>query len=84
MRLQGQTQGRYDQCLFFHGPGDGPKDMIASVIDVVDDILAGKDDALPFSAVGRNDLRLAKALDFARFCRIDGGSGNVVYDPALK
>lgn len=78
-----QAGGRYDRCLFFHGPGGGPSDMVERVIDVIDEVLAGTDDKLPFAAMDRQDLRLAKAIDFRRMCRADGGSGNLVYDPSL-
>lgn len=76
--------GRYDRCMFFHGPGEGPVNMVAGVIDLISEIMEGKDDALPFAGMGRNDLKLAKAIDFSRMCRADGGIGNLVYDPALK
>ena len=76
------TDGRYDRCLFFHGPGEGPTDMLTSVRQVAEDVITGKDDRIPFAAMGRPDLRLAKALDFRTMSRADGGSGNLVYDPA--
>lgn len=83
-RLLETAGGRYDRCMFFHGPGDGPVDTVESVIAVIDDIMAGKDDRIPFAAMGMEGLYLAKAIDFSRMCRVDGGSGNLVYDPALK
>ena len=76
--------GRFDRCMFFHGPGEGPVTMIDGILTLIDEILAGKDDTLPFAGMGRNDLKLAKAIDFSRMCRADGGVGNLVYDPALK
>lgn len=81
--LLDQAGGRYERCLFFHGPGDGPSDMVESVIAVVDDVLAGKDDRIPFPAMGMVGLRLAKAVDDHGMLRLDGGSGNLVYDPLL-
>ena len=78
------TAGRYDRCMFFHGPGEGSVNMVAGVMDLIGEILAGKDDALPFAGMGRDNLKLAKAIDFSRMCRADGGVGNLVYDPALK
>lgn len=82
--LDRMTAGRYDRCMFFHGPGEGPVNMVAGVIDLIGQVLEDKDDALPFGGMGRNDLKLAKAIDFSRMCRADGGVGNLVYDPALK
>ena len=51
---------------------------------LIGEILEGKDDALPFAGMGRNDLKLAKAIDFSGMCRADGVVGNLVYDPMLK
>ncbi len=82
--LKKASEGRYDRCLFFHGPGEGSVETVSSIISLVDEILEGKDDALPFSGMGREDLKLAKAIDFSQMCRADGGVGNLVYDPALK
>lgn len=83
-RLEEQTDGKYDRCMFFHGPGEGSIHMVSGVKALVAEILEGKDDGLPFMAMGRNDLRLAKAIDFSKMSRADGGTGNLVYDPALK
>lgn len=82
--LERCTAGKYERCLFFHGPGEGAVNMVSSVITLVDEVLDGKDDALPFSAMGTQGLCLAKAIDFSKMCRADGGTGNLVYDPSLK
>ena len=79
--LQKETAGKYDRCLFSHGMGEGTVDMIANVIAVCDDILAGKVDNMPFRGFNGEPAFIAKAMDFARFCRADGGEGNVVYNP---
>lgn len=84
LELKKTASGRYERCMFFHGPGEGPVTMVDGVIALIGEILEGKDDALPFAGMGRNDLKLAKAIDFSRMCRADGGIGNLVYDPALK
>ena len=55
--------------------------MIANVIAVCEDILAGKSDGMPFRGFNGEPVLIAKAMDFSRFCRADGGEGNVVYDP---
>lgn len=78
--LKEKTDGRYDRVLVSHGMGEGTPDMIDSVIAVCDDILAGRADNMPFQNPMGTGL-IAKAMDFTRFCRADGGSGNVVYDP---
>ena len=84
LELRKIASGRYERCMFFHGPGEGSVTMLDGVISLIGEILEGKDDALPFAGMGRNDLKLAKSIDFSRMCRADGGIGNLVYDPALK
>lgn len=81
LRLQAETDGKYDRTLFCHGMGDGCADMIANVIAVCDDILAGKTDDMPFRGFNGEPALIAKAMDFSRFCRADGGEGNVIYNP---
>ena len=81
LRLKAETDGRYDRTLYSHGMGDGCVDMIANVIAVCEDILAGKSDGMPFRGFNGEPVLIAKAMDFSRFCRADGGEGNVVYDP---
>lgn len=81
LRLKEQTDGSYDRVLFNHGSGDGPVDMIKNVIAVCDDVLAERSDAMPFRAPNGESVVIAKAMDFRRFCRVDGGEGNLVYLP---
>ena len=84
IRLQAQTEGKYDRTLFSHGVGEGAPTMLANVIAVCDDILAGSVDNAPFHnpTVPSENAVIAKEMDFQRFCRVDGGEGNVVYCPA--
>lgn len=84
LRLRDQTAGAYDRTLFNHGTGEGSPDMVDHVIQVCDDILAGKADNQPFQIpVGDPvDAVIAKEMDFQHFCRADGGDGNVIYCPA--
>ena len=81
LQLKKQTDGKYDRTLFCHGPGEGAPDMIDRVIAVCDDILAGNVDNMPFRGFNGEPAFIAKAMDFSRFCRADGGEGNVVYTP---
>lgn len=78
--LKEKTDGKYDRVLVSHGMGEGGAGMIDSVIAVCDDILAGRVDNIPFQSEIGSGL-IAKAMNFERFCRIDGGEGNVVYNP---
>lgn len=80
LRLKAATDGRYDRTLFSHGFGEGAPDMIGRVIAVCDDILAGQDDRIPHPGINGEDARLAKAMNFEQFRRVDGGEGNILYD----
>ena len=55
--------------------------MIGRVIAVCDDILAGNVDNMPFRGFNGEPVVIAKAMNFERFCRADGGEGNIVYTP---
>lgn len=79
--LKAKTDGRYDRVLVCHGMGEGAVGLIDSVIAVCDDILAGRADNLPFRGFNGEPCFIAKAMDFSRFCRADGGEGNIVYNP---
>ena len=52
LALDGQTAGRYDRTLLSHGDGEGTPDMIHRVVEVCDDILAGRSDKQPFEFSG--------------------------------
>lgn len=78
--LKEKTEGRYDRVLVSHGMGEGGVGMIDSVIAVCDEIFAGQADNLPFQNPMGSGL-IAKAMDFQRFCRADGGEGNIIYNP---
>lgn len=80
-RLQEAVSGRYDRVLLSHGPGEGAPDMIDSVIQVCQDVLEGQTAAIPFQGLGGQLGLIAKEMDFQRFTRRDGGSGNLVYRP---
>ena len=82
LQLKETVACRYDTVLVCHGPVPfAPADMIDSVIAVCDDVLAGRADNMPFTGFNGEPALIAKAMDFQRFCRADGGSGNIVYNP---
>ena len=80
--LDERTAGRYDRVLLSHGDGEGTPDMIRRVIEVCDDILAGRSDDVPFAFLDDIGL-LAKACG-PDGIRLDGGRGNIVYADARK
>ena len=83
LRLKASTAGKFDRVLLCHGPdGQGSADLIDSVISVCDDILRGEVDNMPFQGFRGEPVCIAKAMDFTTFSRVDGGTGNIVYNPA--
>ena len=86
LRLDRATHGRYDRVLVCHGPYClAPAELLNSVIAVCDDILQGNADAvpvqIPIKSIHSASTVIAKAMDTATFSRVDGGIGNVVYNP---
>ena len=83
LRLKASVEGRYGRVLLCHGPdGQGTTGLIDSVISVCDDILRGDTDDVPFQGFHGEPVCIAKAMDFNTFSRVDGGTGNIVYNPA--
>lgn len=83
LRLRASVTGRYDHVLLCHGPGGrGTADLMDSVLSVCDDILRGDTDDMPFQGFHGEPVCIAKAMDFNTFSRVDGGTGNIVYNPA--
>ncbi len=60
------------------GKKEEDKDIISKVIDVCDDIMGGRSDDIPFSLFGQSGY-IAKAVG-ENNVRLDGGSGNIVYN----
>ena len=77
LALDAATAAHYDRVLLSHGDGEGVPDMIGRVIEVCDDILAGRSDKAPFEFLGAKAW-LAKAVGPDRR-RTDGGAGNIVF-----
>lgn len=73
-KLDKETFGKYDRVLLSHGMSVAPKDMIASVLSVCQDIMLGKADDIPFDFMGKQAY-IAKAPGENK-----GGMGNIVYD----
>lgn len=82
LRLDRAVRGRYDRVLVCHGPNCfAPEGLLDSVVAVCDDILRGDTDNVPFQGFHGEPVAIAKAMDTATFSRVDGGIGNIVYDP---
>jgi len=73
----------YDTALFSHGPAVQPKEMVQGCLDLTAEILASRDDAVPFSFMGKQAC-MAKKVGADGISRLDGGIGNIVYNPQRK
>ncbi len=74
-----KQEGRWDTVMLSHGPTTIDKGILDGVIAVCGEIMAGANDWQPFDFMG-NALRIAKKEE--NHVRLDGGLGNIVYDPA--
>ncbi|HHV09456.1 MAG TPA: MBL fold metallo-hydrolase [Clostridiales bacterium] len=77
--LKEETDGKYDRVYLSHREGEAPKEMVDGVIQVCENVLAGKADNVPFEFLGQK-AHIAKAIDPVKMQRVDGGIGNIVYD----
>ncbi len=75
--LLAKTEGFYDTVYVSHGSGDAPKEVLAGVIEVCEELLDGKAENMPYEFLGQQVL-VAKRIN-AFFGRVDGGVGNIVY-----
>lgn len=77
--LKEKAAGRFDRIYLSHGPGrEYPVTLIDEVLEVCEDIKAGRCDDVPFDFMGRKAL-IAKAC-VPQELRADGKLGNIVYD----
>lgn len=82
LKLQG-FRDRFDRVYYSHGmEAEGPDRSLEDNLELCDEILAGKDDAIPCDFLGMPALR-AKAIA-PNFLRMDGKYGNIVYTPQTK
>lgn len=77
LRVQNLLKGRYKKTCLCHHVIYASAHMIQSVIDVCDEIMAGKADDVLFSFMGTEAFVAKKASE--RFERLDGGEGNIIY-----
>lgn len=80
-RIENLLHGRYEQVFSSHRFGILDKNVIAANLELCDDILQGKTDDIPFSALGWNGFLAKKPKDSARPSeRADGGTVNMIYN----
>lgn len=79
LRIRKETEGKYDTVLSSHGAGTLPITILDEVIEVCEDIEAGKADDIPLEFRGNRGF-LAKQKDASGTKRLDGKVGNIVYN----
>lgn len=72
-----EREAEFDTVWISHGDANFPKTGITDVLDVCDDIWAGRDDKVPFESMGRHAFIAKRQND--QGVRADGKAGNVVY-----
>lgn len=83
VELQQRTKGLYDHVFISHGDHEVSVNLLQNLIDLCDEIFAGKVDNMPFEFMGKKAL-IAKKIDFStpgNPKRVDGGDGNIFYNP---
>ena len=75
--VRDRLSGRYVRALICHQQIDVDVDILDNMIDVCDDILAGRADDEPFEFMG-SKVYIAKQCS-APATRVDGKSGNLIY-----
>ena len=69
----------FDTVYLSHGPLAFEPSLIDENIELCEEILKKEDDGVPFSFMGKDGYRIAKAVK--NYQRIDGKNGNIVYNP---
>ena len=77
IHVQQKLTGRFEETCLCHHVIKASADMIHSVIEVCDEVMAGKADDVPFNFMGMEAFVAKKANE--RFERLDGGEGNIIY-----
>lgn len=80
-RLRSETEGKFDMVLSSHGDGRLPVGIMDEVIEVCEEIKLGKTDDVPMTFRGNYGLT-AKKTTGPGGIRLDGKTGNIVYNKA--
>ena len=78
-----RTKGKYTDIYLSHGQVIVPSSLLENVVLVCKEIEAGIDDKVPFEFMGVKGM-VAKAFGSSGgsgYMRLDGGFGNIVYNP---
>ena len=77
IHVQQKLAGRFEETCLCHHVIKASADMVQSVIEVCDEVMAGKADDVLFNFMGMEAF-VAKIAN-ERFERLDGGEGNIIY-----
>lgn len=75
--LLSKTDGKFDKIILSHGTGDAPKELLNNIIELCEEIKAGKSDDVPFDFMGQRAYIAKRANE--KFERVDEGFGNIIY-----
>lgn len=78
LRVRDLTAGKYDHVYISHHEMETGTDIMDNVLDVIDDVMAGNGDDIPFEFMGQHAF-IAKKCN-KRFQREDGVCGNIIYN----
>lgn len=78
LKFKAKTSGRFDRILLSHGDPEAPVSVIDTVLEVCDEILTGKDEAVVSEFMG-NVSWIAHAMEWGKG-RLDGKFGNIIYN----
>ncbi len=77
VRIRDRFAGKLDHVYICHHEMEVGTDIFDNIIDLCDDVLAGKGDDIPFEFMGKTAY-IAKKVD-DHFHRLDGKCGNFIY-----
>jgi hydroxyacylglutathione hydrolase len=78
VRIRDLLKGRYRKCFLMHHDMEASGDLLDNMLDLIDEIFAGRTDDLPFEFMGKTYCLAKAAGDHMK--RLDGGEGNIIYN----
>lgn len=76
--LRARLSGKFDRILVSHGGHVFTEELLDSVLECCDEIMAGTDEAFPMRGPDGTENPCAHSMDFIHG-RLDGKPGNIVY-----
>jgi len=79
-RVRTLTAGKFDHVYLSHHDIETGVDIMDNVLELIDEVMAGRGDDIPFEFMGMHAFIARKCSE--RFQREDGVCGNFIYDKA--